>query len=69
MVVRGGQIILDIGLSSKPAIEISSGTDRPLRKAAIAKPAAISSLLAKIADGGDASLKNCSPASSPALNV
>ena len=54
-VVSGGQTLAAMGVSSKPMIDRSSGTDRPMLRAACKTPAAISSLLAKIAPGrGDA---------------
>jgi hypothetical protein len=55
-VVRGGQIWAAIGVSSKPITDNSSGTAMPRSRAAKTTPAAISSLLAKIAVGrGDRS--------------
>ncbi|MDB2556618.1 sulfatase-like hydrolase/transferase [Luminiphilus sp.] len=45
--------MVDIGLSSNPAIEISSGTTKLRPSAAMVTPAAISSLLANMAEGGD----------------
>ena len=50
-VVNAGQICADTGVSSNPTTDRSLGMSMPLSRAARIAPAAISSLLAKMAEG------------------
>ncbi len=67
MVVKPGQTMPAVAMSSKPTTERSLGITSPRAWAVASTPRAISSLQAKIAVGGSAMDSSFSAASSPDL--